>query len=394
MAVCACLEPAALAVGVAGNGGGLYQAPLQASLDPQPSSREGNSYRKWTYYTGTTLVWCEFIGNSARGHSGTGGGFAAADGLSLAMRDTVFDSNYAQLFGGGLFLEPESSEVGFWSGSVFRNNSVGLGGGAQFGTLSGGEIDFSGFSAQFTSEHIQVMVQGGGNVTWNTSSTLMQCPNGFLIQDIYSGLYGANAASASAPGILGRVFVSTIGFTCVACPIATYTLGKGLSRGLPGVVENPTCWPCPYGGNCGSGRDVVSAAGFWGSVVTRAVSNKTVKQVEFMQCPEGYCCGGICVAIDGCRGNRYGRLCGHCLQGYGEVIGGSTCRHVSECDDGAWFWPLAAVGILVGAGLMLRNGEVWCPRRSKPQGKARLVSYFYQVRCTAVSAACGARVVA
>ena len=368
-------------------GAGMYLWPGPATPNTTLSDVTPHPvYREWVYMTSVQLSNSVFAGNSVSGPSGCGGGFAMADGGDLAVTNCSFVSNFATLFGGGVFLQPASSRLHFHGHTAFKGNRVTRGGGAQLVMMSGGALALDGVSVDLTRSMTQVLTQGAGLVSWS-NTTSFQCPAGSLFHDNYGGLYAAGAAVSAFPDWTERVLVSTFAFLCTACPQSYYTVGAGWTNGDPAHIKNPLCLPCPFGGNCPVSGALTAAPGFWGAPVNRTVGGVLVTAVDFLQCPEGYCCAGLsntsyapCTSINSCAGNREGRLCGRCKRGYGETIGSSACRKTSECTDGAWFWPLATLGLIAGGCLMLRNGELWCPRKAKPTGKAKLASYFYQVR--------------
>ena len=95
------------------------------------------------------------------------------------------------------------------------------------------------------------------------------------------------------------------------------------------------CHGCPYGSNCGT--RLTAKVDFWGMV------DET--EVHFFRCPSKYCCTSVdCTTFDQCTGNRMGRLCGKCIEGYSEALFTSVCVEDSKCSDG---WLIAIV-ILVG----------------------------------------------
>jgi hypothetical protein len=81
-------------------------------------------------------------------------------------------------------------------------------------------------------------------------------------------------------------------------------------------------------------------------------------------------------------------LCGQCLDGYVEAVGSVACVPVTQCDsDVVLLWPLFVVGIMIAAALQLAVvSDVWCPSRSFPRGKVKLMIYFFQVRDGSVCA--------
>lgn len=98
------------------------------------------------------------------------------------------------------------------------------------------------------------------------------------------------------------------------------------------VVSDPfTCHDCPYGGVCDG--SIVAKDNYWGV--------EDQKEIEFIQCPEGYCCKN-CTTFNECAPNRYGALCGKCKDGFSEALFSSKCVPDKTCNN-TWFWPLFLV---------------------------------------------------
>jgi hypothetical protein len=116
-------------------------------------------------------------------------------------------------------------------------------------------------------------------------------------------------------------------------------------------------------------------------------SDVSLEVTTFRNCPNGYCCDGTsnapCTGIDSCAGDREGRLCGRCPEGYGEVFASSQCRKGSECDDGDAVWVVVAILLIAEGCMLLTSGEIWFVRKGMPDGVVKLVSYYFQVRSRA-----------
>ena len=124
---------------------------------------------------------------------------------------------------------------------------------------------------------------------------------------------------------------------CEQCPTKTYTVERGTL--ISNKSNNIQCHQCPQGGDCDSGL-VKARPNFWGY--------KTEMKVRFVQCPSGYCCDSPkgCATYNGCQGNRYGTLCGHCLQGMSEGLFSTQCIPNTECST-TYFFILGMIALLV-----------------------------------------------
>ena len=377
----------------ADNGGGLY---FWAQGDSVPTNQESyKEYRHWTSNISAVVVNNTIRHNRAMASGSSGGGVAIENGFVVTMIDNIIEDNTASLYGGGIYMDATPNYLYFDGVNKITGNHVFFGTGEQLASFSGGDISWEGLQVNLSAGASQILVQAGGNIT-NSEDTLFTCPTGYLFRDLYGDLFGSSAALMSQPGWDFPVLVSTLLFQCEACPPGFYTLQHGYSNGGPGDITNPPCLPCPYGGVCTSGKTVVASAGFWGAIVQHpditfpngTVQTKAYSAVEFMQCPDGYCCTGDdtespCTSINSCANQRSGRLCGECPPGYGEVMGSSSCRRIDDCKDGYYVWPVVASGLLVVGAVMLRNSGIWVSpnKKYRASGLVKFTSYFYQVRC-------------
>ena len=84
------------------------------------------------------------------------------------------------------------------------------------------------------------------------------------------------------------------------------------------MTNNQPCIPCPPGAVC-DGR-VIPLDGHWGFL--------TEGQLEFIQCPNGFCCSRQtvpCTAYNTCATGRSGILCGSCSEGYAQSFFSKGC---------------------------------------------------------------------
>jgi hypothetical protein len=213
-----------------------------------------------------------------------------------------------------------------------------------------------------------------GNTPFSSNCTVVKknsnCPC-YFSSNPYGGEYSAGFGRAP---IAPTVFVSTLSYTCRACPTGHFnptppTLGTANIDVIDPVIG--ACQACPYGSSCMDGA-MVATRGFWGS--------STGQQLSAFRCPTGYCCDTEpCGSIDGCVGNRGGALCGKCLPGFTQTIGSTQCRATSECGGAgaAWFMPvallLAALFALYARSSQLGAVSGW------PLNAVQPVFYFYQL---------------
>ncbi len=201
-----------------------------------------------------------------------------------------------------------------------------------------------------------------------------------IFVDVYDGLYQSSNVTVPAPVPLpvlncpSYVSASMLQFACIPCSVGSYAVAGGHSDGTPAGAVNPTCLPCPTGGQCLT-SGVAANPGFWG-----AADNST-GVVSFVGCPSGYCCAQApCGGMGVCAGNRVGGLCGACEPGYVEGLGSPDCVPAASCaGDAAPTWVALVAGILVAAALQVTTvSGVWLAA-GVPTGKMKLVIYFAQV---------------
>lgn len=316
--------------------------------------------------------------------------------VAASLVGSAVTANTASVGGGGIYLATGPASLALDAACVIGGNQVLSGQGAQLRSDASGAVLWGANLTHLSLGQSQLVVQNGGNLTMSA----FVCPAGSLFRDSSAGLYGASAivvATGYAKDIFldGQYLTTQLDYGCVVCPSETYALTGGFTSGAPSQQDNPTCLPCPYGAQCGTGSSIAAAPGYWGTIVDGAA--------VMAVCPVGYCCdqagtGGadngtsgasghtLCAGLAACAGNREGRLCGRCKPGYGEAMGSSICRADAQCNDGAWFWPVFTLGMLLCGAVMLYNSELWCPRVSRLKGIPKFISYYYQVRMGSVAA--------
>lgn len=333
-------------------------------------------YRQWDYGSLVSVLATLVTGNRA---GASGGGIAIGNGGNVTVSDSNVTANTAGVFGGGVVVTSVCSALAFHGSCLLSGNKAGAGG-EQLASFSGGPLDLGGVTARLSSPKSQLLLPSGGQVTLSSASSFL-CPVGSLFQDTYGARYGPNATGMyldgwPSPMEGAPVSVAMALFVCQPCPAGQYTLGSGVSSGVPFAQVNPPCRPCPRGGSCVTGAKLVASPGYWGAPTPDG-------SVAFLQCPLGYCCGSgntTCVGISGCAGNRTGRLCGACAPGFGEAFGTSVCRAAGECGDGGWVWLLLVLCVCADAAVMLHTAGVWRTANTRSRGFVKLTSYFFQVR--------------
>ena len=183
--------------------------------------------------------------------------------------------------------------------------------------------------------------------------------------------------------------LSTLEFTCSACPRNSYSLQRGQALGLQ-LVQGFQCLSCPFGANCS--QNIVAKPNFWGFK-----DNKNPQALNFTLCPLGYCLPPYrrtnLSIYNGCQGNRSGELCGACEHAHTETLYSTDCRPSHKCND-YWFWPVALVYVSVLALvfafqppivpwigrqiLWFKHHEPANPDNVFDKGYVKILFYFYQ----------------
>lgn len=232
------------------------------------------------------------------------------------------------------------------------------------------------------------------NVTFAEAD--LSCPAASQFVDSVGGLYGLNAYAVVSNLCDGRygyggdsVLVSTLLFSCDACPSGFYSVFAGKSTGAPGQAVNYPCLPCPSGAQCTGGGVVLAMQDRWGDQNASGI-------VTFVQCPAGYCNpatgneslskpGGVHLpggVKNACAGHRSGLLCSDCVApGYVEALGSTECVPTASCAaDKAEVWPLILLALLGSAVCLLAFvSGVWAAETKPPGATVKLALYFFQV---------------
>jgi len=129
--------------------------------------------------------------------------------------------------------------------------------------------------------------------------------------------------------------ITTLELSCSPCEGNSYSLQRGHALGST-LAAGFQCLPCPFGANCT--QNILAKRNFWGYE-----EQKNPQSLHFTMCPAGYCSPPQEVNFpeyNGCQGNRSGKLCGCCSDGYTETLYSTKCRLSHKCTD-YWFWPVA-----------------------------------------------------
>ena len=185
-----------------------------------------------------------------------------------------------------------------------------------------------------------------------------------------------------------KIQLTTLEFSCSACPGNTYSLQRGRALGSQ-VEPGFQCLPCPFGANCS--QNIVAKPNFWGFKETLRPPTLT-----FAMCPVGYCSPPQKTDFpeyNACYGNRSGELCGECNESYTETLYSTNCRPSDQCKD-YWFWPVALLYVLLMALYFTFNPPIvpwikrhtlWLKKREPAnmdnnfdRGYLKIIFYFYQ----------------
>ncbi len=149
--------------------------------------------------------------------------------------------------------------------------------------------------------------------------------------------------------------ISDIRYGCYPCSDNYYAISaseSGLSYNpsngsildIGNDVMSDICIKCSYGSIC-TGNNVIPRPNYWGYWHEG--------ELEFQQCPAGYCCSGsdnsTCNVYDYCEGNRTDTLCGACQEGFSVSILTGACTLDSQCGGDQWFWLVAFLAAMAYA---------------------------------------------
>jgi predicted outer membrane repeat protein len=385
-----------------------------------PVVPNANVPRQWNW-TGTNNSFALrdtcFRGNVAEL---SGGALSVPGGGTGRIERVIFEDNSAlRLFGGGTSVGGNARL--FVIGSEWRRNTC-TQRGCQIYSTSAGGIDFGGNStvdlgcaagSEADDCRAGMSTVEAGDVTWGGTS-VMVCPAGYELVDSSAHQYNVTLDSwklkppfrnwhtgtipmtncpcyfsnrrmsdngtglGNIAAVPVTILVSTLQYSCRSCAEGQYSLATP-ARGSRTI--DVSCAACPYGASC-SGGSAIAAPGFWGVATTSAIA------LSFHRCPRGYCCAKApCASITACATNRTGTLCGSCALGFSQTVGSTACRLSVECNDAAWFLPLAVLLALIYTLAILHSstasdtvagagGLDWA---TWPLNAVRPVVYYYQI---------------
>ncbi|KAJ3429014.1 g protein-coupled receptor-related [Anaeramoeba flamelloides] len=270
--------------------------------------------------------------------------------VHLRLENNKFEDNNAII--GVVYLSFQSSTYSTIDlrNNVFKDNSV------EEGTLYiSGTVNLQDMYSKFiknkgiTGSHISYIGTGGIGLTSQSlifNNTLFETSHdglntiSFLGQKFIVKMY--QTEHICFPGFSFQNSTETnyqrfySKYLCESCPSGTYSLEIGSN------INHIKCLDCPVGGNCLGHNSINALPNFWGSkyvdcktnkntkkISTKCQKNEQIKQIEFIKCPNGYCCdpskedkykdSQYC-PYDHCQGNREGVLCGKCKENYTETI--------------------------------------------------------------------------
>jgi hypothetical protein len=228
-----------------------------------------------------------------------------------------------------------------------------------------------------------IIISKGGDFNMANQSLLL-CPTGSkLVREDFSHFVATEYQKQSC-----TISVTVVTLSCQACPGGTYSLQKGYSTNMSKTTEGFHCFTCPYGANCN--HNVVAKTNFWGHEISYSPP-----QLQFVTCPAGYCItpNTLDTAVyNGCYGNREGKLCGKCKQGFTEELMSTSCIDQTECDS-VLFWSLLLLfSFLVALYFLLQlnisrfiyQQIMWFKKRDDHEiltdaGYTKIIFYFYQI---------------
>ena len=307
---------------------------------------------------------CSFLDNFASAVGGTI--YAAERSTSVAIRDSFFLQSKTELirnsrtFSKSSFIHTESTGPLLVQNTTInaRRNAVG---------------------------NSLVMVGKGGIVDFGHDNfTQLYCPVGSKMQY----LNFSNTITTGTNNVSCTIQVTGLGYSCLPCTGGLYSLQRGQVHGTH-LKSGFECLICPFGADCS--KNIVAEQNFWGFEESHLPPS-----LKFTICPPGYCGPNEqrdSLDYNSCHGNRSGVLCGQCKSGFTETLYSTCCRPVSKCTD-YWFWPVAAVYVLVVALYLtfkppflncLKRQIFWfkepTPANQEPdfdRGYLKIVFYFYQ----------------
>eukprot|EP00753_Platysulcus_tardus_P002813 PLAT11927.1.p1 GENE.PLAT11927.1~~PLAT11927.1.p1 ORF type:complete len:1443 (-),score=464.96 PLAT11927.1:154-4482(-) len=287
------------------------------------------------------------------------GGAVLLAGGSTVIRNSSIVGNRAAFFGGAIYVNGVSASLLLQSTQLDDNDAKLRG--TTLMSQAGGMLFLQDMVANIGSGASAFDVSSASQV--ELARTQVQCPPGSNLQRT-SFVY-------TLQDHIGAYITSVLDIGCNACPNRQYALRGGFTT----VEETTTvtCHDCPYGAVCPGGGKVDVLPGFW--------LLEEGDELSSLVCPSGYCCATKeeC-KVDPCRGNRVGRLCGTCREGYTAALGTPICRPIAACHS-EFFWPLAIVLPLLYAAWMLFSplGSLSVADKHFYASVVKVLFYYYQI---------------
>ncbi|XP_078372349.1 uncharacterized protein LOC144656014 isoform X2 [Oculina patagonica] len=346
-------------------------------------------FPKWDYITKLLFKDTTFKYNTAQ----IGGAIYFHRGKTTFQNCSFLD-NFASALGGTIYTEERSTSVAIRNSFFLHSKTELIRNLQTFSTSSFIHTESTGplviqntamNAKRYAVGNSLVTIGKGGIVDFgNDNSTQLYCPVGSKMQF----LNFSNTITTETKDDSCTIRVTGLDYSCLPCAGGLYSLQRGQVHGTH-LMSGFECLICPFGANCS--KNIVAKQNFWG--FEKSYLPPTLK---FTICPPGYCGRNEqedSLDYNSCQGNRLGVLCGQCKPGYTETLYSACCRPVSKCTD-YWFWPVAAVYVLIVALYLtfkppflswLKRQIIWfkepTPATQEPhfdRGFLKIVFYFYQ----------------
>lgn len=350
---------------------------------------ETNKFPKWDYITKLLFKDTTFKYNTAL----IGGALYLHRGKTT-FQNCSFLNNFASAVGGAIYTEERSTSVAIRDSFLLQSKTELIRNFQTFSTSSFIHTESTGpLVIQNTTINAKrnavgnslVTIGKGGIVDFgDDNSTQLYCPVGSKMQF----LNFSNTITTGTKDVSCTIRVTGLDYSCLPCAGGLYSLQRGQVHGTH-IKSGFECLICPFGANCS--KNIISKQNFWGFEESHLPPT-----LKFTICPPGYCGPNEqedSLDYNSCQGNRSGVLCGQCKSGYTETLYSTCCRPVSKCTD-YWFWPVAAVYVLIVALYLtfkppfltwMKRQILWfkepTPATQEPdfdRGYLKIGFYFYQ----------------
>lgn len=353
-------------------------------------AEEAKKFPKWDYITKLFFKNATFKYNTAL----FGGALYLHRGKTT-FENCSFQDNFASAVGGTIYAAERSTSVIVHESSFQQSKTELIRNSQTFSKSSFIHTESTGplliqnttLNARLNAVGNSLVTVGkGGNVDFgDDNSTQLYCPVGSQMQF----LNFSNTITSGTKDAACTIRVTGLDYSCVPCVGGLYSLQRGQVHGTH-IKSGFECLICPFGANCS--ENIVAKPNFWGFEESHVPPS-----LKFTICPPGYCGPNEQEDIldyNSCQGNRSGILCGQCKPGFTETLYSTCCRPVFKCRD-YWFWPVAALYILIVALYLtfkppflswIKRQTLWfkesTPATQEPdfdRGYLKIAFYFYQV---------------